>query len=298
MISYVLVMLVSLATGQPTHAFVEGPMSDRWREQLIQRDGYSGQDGGTLRFASCLRWPDAQLELADNSCSQTSAPVQRTRRQFDCIVPGQAPEVGASPALMAVGARMQAPATMVSPEPMQAPAAMAAPEPMQAPAAMATPAPMPAPAAMAVAAPMPAPATTAAGAMPTIPATSSTAIPVSVASEDSLTRHLGAATAALVTQAHEQMRDGNSELAEETIERALRIEPDNPVLWVELGEVRMSEGDAAQADGTSRRALALAEGDRQVQATAWRLIAESLRARGRNLEAVEADRQAIALAAQ
>ncbi len=119
-----------------------------------------------------------------------------------------------------------------------------------------------------------------------------------MAGENSVTRHLGAATSALVTQAHKQLRDGHSELAEETIERALRIDPDNPVLWVELGEVRMSEGDAAQADGTSRRALVLAEGDRQVQATAWRLIAESLRARGRNQEAVEAERQAVALAAQ
>jgi predicted Zn-dependent protease len=87
-------------------------------------------------------------------------------------------------------------------------------------------------------------------------------------------------------------------LAEQTIERALRIEPDNPLLWVELARVWMSEGDPVQADGTSRRALALAEGDRQVQASAWRLIAESLRARARNQEAVAADRQAIALAAQ
>jgi len=87
-------------------------------------------------------------------------------------------------------------------------------------------------------------------------------------------------------------------LAEETIERALRIEPDNPVLWVELAQVWMQEGDAVQADGTSRRALLLGEGDPQVQATAWRLIAESLRARGRNQEAVDADHQAIVLAGQ
>lgn len=106
------------------------------------------------------------------------------------------------------------------------------------------------------------------------------------------------AATTLVTQAHTQIHAGNYGLAEETIERALRIEPDNPVLWVELGQVWMAEGDAAQADGTSRRALALAAGDRQVEASAWRLIAESLRARGRNQEAVDADRQAITLAAQ
>ena len=106
------------------------------------------------------------------------------------------------------------------------------------------------------------------------------------------------AATALVAQAHSQIHAGKYGPAEETIERALRIEPDNPLLWVELGQVWMTEGDAVQADGTSRRALALAAGDRQVQATAWRLIAESLRARGRNQEAVDADREAIALAAQ
>ncbi len=87
-------------------------------------------------------------------------------------------------------------------------------------------------------------------------------------------------------------------MAEQTIERALRIEPDNPLLWVELARVWMNDGDAVQADSTSRRALVLAEGDRQVQASAWRLIAESLRARARNQEAVAADRRAITLAAQ
>src|SRR5579862_6199410 len=121
MISYVLVMIVSLATGQPTQAFVEGPMSDRWCEQLIQREGYSGQDRVTLRFASCLRWPDAQLELAQNSCMQTSAPVQRTRRQFDCVASGRDPAAVAAHTLMATAAPMQAPAAMAAAAHMQAP---------------------------------------------------------------------------------------------------------------------------------------------------------------------------------
>jgi len=110
--------------------------------------------------------------------------------------------------------------------------------------------------------------------------------------------HVGTAAGSLVTQAHTQVQAGNYELAEQTIERALRIEPDNPLLWVELARVWMGEGDAVQADSTSRRALALAQGDRQVQASAWRIIAESLRARARNQEAIAADHEAIALSAQ
>jgi Tfp pilus assembly protein PilF len=109
---------------------------------------------------------------------------------------------------------------------------------------------------------------------------------------------LGPAATALITQAHTQANGGNYALAAATIERALRIEPDNPLLWIELGQVRMGEGNAAQADGLGRKALALATGDPQAQASAWRLIAEALRVRGRNQEAAEADRRAGALAAR
>jgi uncharacterized protein HemY len=78
----------------------------------------------------------------------------------------------------------------------------------------------------------------------------------------------------------------------------LRIEPDNPLLWVELGRVQLGEGNAAQADGMGRKALALATGDPAAQASAWRLIADSLRALGRNADALEADRRAGTLAPQ
>src|SRR5882762_5783306 len=85
---------------------------------------------------------------------------------------------------------------------------------------------------------------------------------------------LGPAASALVSQAHTQANGGNFGLAAATVERALRIEPDNPLLWIELGQVRMAEGNADQADGMNRKALALATGDSQAQETAWRLIAE------------------------
>jgi hypothetical protein len=59
--------------------------------------------------------------------------------------------------------------------------------------------------------------------------------------------------------------------------------------------VRLGEGNAAQADAMGRKAVALATGDPGAQAAAWRLIADSLRARGRNPEAAEADQRAAAL---
>jgi hypothetical protein len=41
-----------------------------------------------------------------------------------------------------------------------------------------------------------------------------------------------------------------------------------------------------------RKAVALATGDATAQSSAWRLIADSLRARQRNQEAAEADKRA------
>lgn len=107
---------------------------------------------------------------------------------------------------------------------------------------------------------------------------------------------LSPATNALVKQAHNQAHAGAFAPAAATIERALRIEPENPLLWIELGQIRLSENNPAQADAMGHKALALATGDPQAQASSWRLIAESLRVRGRNQEAAEADKKAGTLA--
>ena len=110
--------------------------------------------------------------------------------------------------------------------------------------------------------------------------------------------HLAPATLSLVSQAHKQSQGGDLGGAAATLERALRIEPNNPLLWIELGDVRLSENDGDQADSMGRKALALATGDPHSQSAAWHLVAESLRLRHRNPEAAEADQKAAALAAQ
>ena len=107
--------------------------------------------------------------------------------------------------------------------------------------------------------------------------------------------HLSPAAGALVTQAHRQSDSGDYAQAAATLERALRIEPDNPLLWTELGRVCLGESNPGQADAMGRKALSLATGDPSAQAGAWRLIADSLRARGRNAEAYDADQRAAGL---
>jgi hypothetical protein len=88
---------------------------------------------------------------------------------------------------------------------------------------------------------------------------------------------LSAASQALVTQAHQQSAGGDYAGAAATLERALRIEPDNPLLWTELGRIRMGENNPAQAEAMGRKALALATGDAAAQSSAWHLIADGAR---------------------
>ena len=91
---------------------------------------------------------------------------------------------------------------------------------------------------------------------------------------------------------------GDAQLAISTLERALRIEPDNPLLWIELGEVHQAAGHFEQAGGLGHKALQLATGDPRAQAASWHLIADSLKARNRNCEAAEAQHRADELSAQ
>jgi len=101
--------------------------------------------------------------------------------------------------------------------------------------------------------------------------------------------HLSPATRSLVTQAHTLLAHGDIDGASSTLDRALRIEPSNPLLWIELGKVRLVDSDAHQAEVCARKALALASGDRAAQAQAGRLLADTLRAQGRNPEAQEVE---------
>lgn len=109
---------------------------------------------------------------------------------------------------------------------------------------------------------------------------------------------LGAAAEALVGEAHAQEQSRNFGLAAETLERALSIEPRNPLVWIELGRENILAGHGPQAYGMGRKALYLASGDPHAQASAWQLIAASLRAQGRNDEAYAAEEKAVNLSPQ
>ena len=106
---------------------------------------------------------------------------------------------------------------------------------------------------------------------------------------------LGPAASALVDIAHAQERTGQYGLAAQTLERALAIEPRDPLVWIELGRESLDAHDPAQAYGMARKALYLANGDPGAQASAWGLIAAALRAQGQNQAAVTAEQKAAEL---
>ncbi|HMH87066.1 MAG TPA: hypothetical protein VK523_00380 [Steroidobacteraceae bacterium] len=100
---------------------------------------------------------------------------------------------------------------------------------------------------------------------------------------------LSPATQSLVAQAHTLQGRGDLLGASSTLDRALRIEPSNPLLWIELGRIRLVEGDAHQAEVCGRKALALASSDQRARSGAGHLLTDALRTQGRNQEACEVE---------
>ena len=83
------------------------------------------------------------------------------------------------------------------------------------------------------------------------------------------------ASSALVTQARTSLAAGDTRQAAATLERALRIEPDNPYLWIELGTVRLAEGNRQQARALALKAQRLAGNNAAAREAAQGLIDRS-----------------------
>jgi len=95
----------------------------------------------------------------------------------------------------------------------------------------------------------------------------------------------------LAAQAHADLEAGRVAGAAAGLERALRIEPRNPRLWLELARVRLAQGDSRQAESLATRALSFAGGDNRLRAIGWGLISEARQGRGDDAGAMEADKR-------
>ena len=80
---------------------------------------------------------------------------------------------------------------------------------------------------------------------------------------------------ALLTTAQQQQASGDLNGASSSLERAQRVAPREPQVLYRLAQVRMAQGDAAQAEQFARRGLTFASGRPALQANLWELIAQA-----------------------
>jgi len=80
------------------------------------------------------------------------------------------------------------------------------------------------------------------------------------------------AVVALLDTAAQQEASGQLGAAAASLERALRIQPENPWTWYRLAVMRFRQGRLDQAEQMARKSDTLAGPDHDVRARSWRLI--------------------------
>ncbi|MGE7958427.1 tetratricopeptide repeat protein [Pseudomonas sp. NPDC089530] len=97
---------------------------------------------------------------------------------------------------------------------------------------------------------------------------------------------------ALLTTAQQQQASGDLNGASSSLERAQRVAPREPQVLYRLAQVRMAQGDAAQAEQFARRGLSFANGRPDLQASLWGLIAQAREKQGDAAGAAQARQKA------
>jgi Flp pilus assembly protein TadD len=87
--------------------------------------------------------------------------------------------------------------------------------------------------------------------------------------------------AVLLEQSQAARANGDYGRAATAVERAVRLEPNDPTLWLEYGRLQLALGNFDQALAQGRRAANLAGGDGAIRSEASRLIAAANRERAR-----------------
>lgn len=97
---------------------------------------------------------------------------------------------------------------------------------------------------------------------------------------------------ALLTSAQQMERGGNLAGASASLERAQRIAPREPQVLYRLAEVRLAQGNPAQAEQLARRGLTYAGGRPALQASLWEVIARAREQQGDAAGAAQARQRA------
>lgn len=94
--------------------------------------------------------------------------------------------------------------------------------------------------------------------------------------------------ASLINDAEQFSNQGKTEQAIATIERALRIEPKNAILWHQLAAARLQQQQWQQAIAMARKSNALAGANERLKSDNWALIAAAYDGLGDKKKANEA----------
>jgi tetratricopeptide (TPR) repeat protein len=103
------------------------------------------------------------------------------------------------------------------------------------------------------------------------------------------------AVIALLDRARLDTESGQREAAGASLERGLRIEPRNAWLWLELAQLRLAQGQYAQAIALARKSISFAGRERRLLALDWRVIGNARVAQGNAAEAEQAFKLATEL---
>ena len=106
------------------------------------------------------------------------------------------------------------------------------------------------------------------------------------------------AVIALLDRAQADNESGQREAAGASLERALRIEPRNPWLWLELAQVRLAQGQYAQAITLAGKSNSFAGRQPRVQAENWQVIGQARVAQSDSTGAEQAFKLSAELAQQ
>lgn len=113
----------------------------------------------------------------------------------------------------------------------------------------------------------------------------------------------GKAVLALLKKSRQASTAGSLSTAESHLERALRIEPQNPTLWLYMAKLRLYAAKPKDAINLAKKALALSSrggtssraSQNSLQADCWRVIAHAYQKMGHNEKAQKAQDKAKSL---
>ncbi len=104
--------------------------------------------------------------------------------------------------------------------------------------------------------------------------------------------YLVAAASRLWDQARMEMALGKYDQALSTVERAIRIDGENPELWTLMAKIQLKRKDFYQAEQLARKSNLLSAKNPSLRAENWRIIAAALNSLGKTASAKEAAKKA------